>query len=106
VTTITSIGLVIYTVMSRFGEMAPMCKIFFGHIVRDYGKDHGKYVDEIGRMTDAEWAAEIGTQIVEVSHIAMAKHKLVRWAAFTTLMAFIIWILSMAAVLLITLLWP
>jgi hypothetical protein len=106
IATLASISLVIYTVMSRFGEMAPMCKIFFGHIVRDYGKDHGKYVEEIARMTDADWAAEIGTQIVEVSHIALAKHKLVRWAALTTLTAFILWILSMSAVLCITLIWP
>jgi hypothetical protein len=104
--TLTSICLVIYTVMSRFGAAGPMCKIFFGHIAQDYGKDHGRYVDELSQMTQAQWAAEIGTQIVEVSHIALAKHKLVRWAAFTTLMAFILWILSTSAILIVTLLCP
>lgn len=106
ITTITSIGLVIYTVISRFGEMAPMCKIFFGHIVTKYGKNHEKYVEELKLMSESEWASELATQIVEVSHIALAKHKMVRRAAFTTLLAFVLWILAMAGVLFVVLLWP
>ncbi|MFA5865013.1 MAG: Pycsar system effector family protein [Phycisphaerae bacterium] len=105
IATIVSIGLVVYSVMSRCSELSPMCKIFFGHIVEFYGKDHGKYVQEISQMTDSQWAEEIGTQIVEVSHIALAKHKLIRWAALSTLMAFVLWIVSMATISFVSLLY-
>lgn len=101
IATTTSIILVILSVMSRFGELAPSSKVFFGHIHRQYGKNYGKFVRETMHMSDAEWAEEIGPQIVEVSHIALTKHKLVRRAAISTLAAFMLWIVALITIALI-----
>ena len=49
------------------------------------------------QMTDDEWADEIGTQIVEVSHIALTKHKLLIRAAWLSLLAFVFWVASFAS---------
>ena len=91
-----SLGFVIWAVMSRFGELAPRSKVFFGHIARDYGNDCEKYVRETSGMTDADWAKDLGSQIVEVSHIALAKHKRVCRAAICVFIALILWFLSFA----------
>jgi Family of unknown function (DUF5706) len=91
-----SLGFVIWAVMSRFGELAPRSKVFFGHVARDYGNDCEKYVRETSEMTDADWARDLGSQIVEVSHIALAKHKRVRRAAICVFIALILWFLSFA----------
>lgn len=94
-----SVGLVITAVMSRFAELAPQSKVFFGHIIRTYGKDCGKYTADIQAMKDADWIKDIGGQIVEVSHIALTKHRLVRRAAQFTLAAFVLWVLAFVVLL-------
>lgn len=99
VATVAAVVLIICSVMSRFGELAPQCKVFFGHIVKQYGKDYGKYCREAKAMTDDQWAEELGSQIVEVGHIAAAKHKLVRRAAVCTLIAFTLWIATFIAMI-------
>jgi hypothetical protein len=91
-----SLGFVIWAVMSRFGELAPRSKVFFGHIARDYGNDCEKYVRETSGMTDADWARDLGSQIVEVSHIALAKHRRVRRAAISVFIALLLWFVSFA----------
>ena len=89
---VISVGIIVWSVMSRFGELAPHSKVHFGHIIREYGKDYEKYVKDMKQMTDEDWANEIGTQIVEVSHIALTKHNLLRMAAKFTLAAFFLWV--------------
>jgi Family of unknown function (DUF5706) len=84
----------ITVVLSRLGELAPKSRVYFGHITKQYGKDYAKYVGEVTKMTDQEWAEEIGTQIVEVSHIALTKHQLIRRAAMLTVVAFGCWLVA------------
>ena len=50
-------------------------------------------------MKDADWIKDIGSQIVEVSHIALTKHRLVRRAAQFTLAAFVLWVLAFVVLL-------
>jgi hypothetical protein len=64
-----------------FGEVNMRSKVFFGHIARGYGNDCEKYIRETSGMKDADWARDLGSQIVEVSLITLAKHKRVRRAA-------------------------
>ena len=96
VASLLSLGFVIWAVMPRFGELAPRSKVFFGHIARDYGNDCEKYVRETSAMKAADWARDLGSQIVEVSHIALAKHKRVRRAAISVFIAMILWFVSFA----------
>jgi Family of unknown function (DUF5706) len=102
VASLLSLGFVIWAVMSRFGELAPRSKVFFGHIARDYGNDCEKYVRETSGMTDADWARDLGSQIVEVSHIALAKHKRVRRAAISVFIAMVFWFVSFAFLFIMT----
>ena len=102
VASLLSLGFVIWAVMSRFGELAPRSKVFFGHIARDYGNDCEKYVRETCGMTGADWARDLGSQIVEVSHIALAKHKRVRRAAICVFIALTLWFVSFAFLFIMT----
>lgn len=101
VCSVLAVGMLIYTVMSRFGEKAPKCRIFFGHIASQYGHDFEKYVTELKRMTEDDWLKEVGTQIVETSHIAFAKHKAVRTAAQVTIAGLVCWVLAVFSISLI-----
>jgi hypothetical protein len=89
-----AVVVLITVVMSRFGELAPNSRVFFGHIIKQYGKDYGKYVGEVTKMTEQEWDEEVATQIVEVSHIALTKHQLVRRAAWCTVVGFMCWLVA------------
>jgi Pycsar effector protein len=102
VASLLSLGFVIWAVISRFGELAPRSKVFFGHIARDFGNDCEKYVRETNGMTDVDWARDLGSQIVEVSHIALAKHKRVRLAAIWVFIALILWFVSFAFLFIMT----
>ena len=95
----TSIGFVIASIISRFGHMAPPCKVHFGHITKHYGKDYARYYRDASGMSDADWAGEVGSQIVEVSHIATTKHQLVSRAALFTIAAFILWVAGFVAMM-------
>ena len=88
---VATICLLIYSVMSRFGKMAPKSKLFFGHIASQFGKDYGKYVTELKAMSNDEWITEVGTQIVETSHIAFEKHSAVKKAAIISLIGLACW---------------
>lgn len=90
----SSVGLVIMAVTSRFTKLAPESKIFFGHIIRTYGKEFWKYAADVQAMDDADWVKDISAQIVDVSHIALAKHRLVRYAAQSTFGAFVLFVLA------------
>lgn len=92
----------ITVVMSRFGELAPTSRVFFGHIIKQYGKDYGKYVGDVTKMTQQEWTGEVATQIVEVSHIALTKHQLVRRAAWCTIIGLGFWLVAVFSSSLIT----
>lgn len=95
---ILATGMLIYTVMSRFGALAPKSRVFFGHIATGYGKDYNKYVTEVKAMTDDDWLNEVGTQIVETSHIALTKHSTVRNAALTTIVGLVCWAIAIFSV--------
>lgn len=93
-----AVGIVIWTVMPRFGRRGPPSKVFFAEIATRYGTDCERFVRDTVRLSDDQWADEIGRQIVEVSHIALAKHRLVRQAAWYTLLAFALWRASLFAI--------
>ncbi len=99
--TATAVCSILMAVMPRFSELAPHGKMFFRQIVRDYGTDCDSYVRETSRLTDQEWATQIGTQIVEISHIAAAKHQLMRKAVWWTLIAFVLWRITLIALALL-----
>lgn len=98
---VISVGMLIYTVMSRFGEKAPKCHIFFGHIATQFGNDFEKYVTELKAMSEEDWLKEVGTQIVETSHIALTKHKTVRYAAQATIVGLACWVVAVFTISLI-----
>ncbi len=90
---------VVLTIMPRFGDLAPQSRTHFAHILKGFGKDYGKYCKEVQGMTPCDWAEDVGTQIVEISHIAQTKHRLVRWASVWTLVALLFWVGGLIAVL-------
>ncbi len=92
---VLAVGTLICAVMSRFGKLAPKSRYFFGHIATSYGKDYGKYVAEIKGMTDDNWLDEVGTQIVEISHIALNKHLAVKWAAMISIGGLASWVVAL-----------
>lgn len=96
-----AVVILISAVMSRFGELAPKSRAYFGHIARQYGKDYAKYVGEIQGMSEDDWTEELGTQIVEVSHIALAKHKWIWRAGVATIVSFACWLVCLVAVALL-----
>jgi len=96
--TAAAVGSILIAVMPRFSELSPHGKLFFRHIVRDYGKDCARYVRDTSRMTDQDWAQQLGAEIVEVSHIASTKHQLMRQAVWATLAAFALWRVALLAV--------
>ena len=87
-----SVGHVIFAVMPRFGELAPQCKTHFAHVLRNYGKDYGKYCKDVQAMTTCDWADDLASQVVEVCHIADVKHRLIRRASLWTIISFVLWI--------------
>ena len=100
--TAVAVFLLISAVISRFGELAPQSKSFFGHITRQFGKDYAKYCRDAGEMSDEDWCEDIAGQIVEVSHIAVTKHRRVRMAALVTALAFFIWCGALISMLWVT----
>ena len=96
-----AVGMLIYTVMSRFGEKAPKCHIFFGHIATQYGHDFEKYFTDIMAMSEDDWLKEVCTQVLETSHIALAKHKMVRYAGFLTIAGLACWVVAVFTISLI-----
>lgn len=92
-----AVVILITVTMSRFGELAPRSRAYFGHIARHYGKDYAKYVAEVKEMSEEVWTEELGTQIVEVSHIALAKHKWVWRAGSATVVSFGCWLVCVVA---------
>lgn len=89
-----AVGTLIYTVMSRFGKLAPNSRCFFGHIATTYRKDYAKYVAEVRAMTEDDWLGDVCTQIVETSHIALDKHSAVKMAAIFTIVGFVSWLIA------------
>ena len=69
--------------------------------MRDYGKDCARYIRDTSRLSDRDWARELGTEIVEISHIAAAKHQLMRQAVWSTLLAFALWRIALLAIALL-----
>ena len=98
---VEAVGMLIYTVMSRFGEKAPKCHIFFGHIATQYGHDFEKYFTDIMAMSEDDWLKEVCTQVLETSHIALAKHKMVRYAGFLTIAGLACWVVAVFTISLI-----
>jgi hypothetical protein len=98
---VVAVGMLIFTVMSRFGEKAPKCHIFFGHVATQYGHDFEKYVTDLKAMSEDDWLKEVGTQVVETSHIALTKHKTVRNAAQVTIVGLACWVVGVFTISLI-----
>ncbi|MBN9519464.1 hypothetical protein J0H58_13230 [bacterium] len=91
---VVAVGMLIYAVMSRFGEKAPKCRIFFGHVATQYGHDFERYVTELKGMSEDDWLRDVGTQIVETSHIALTKHRTVRASAQATVVGLVCWVVA------------
>jgi len=70
ITAATAVVILIHVVMSRFGELAPTSRIFFGHIIKRFrqGLREVRLRDQ-RPMTELEWVEEVGTQIIEI-HIS------------------------------------
>lgn len=96
-----SIIFVSMTVASRLGKNAPTGKIFFGHIASNCGNDYYKYYRETINYKDRDWIQEIGTQIVEVSHIALSKHRLIKRSVKCTILSLFCWIFALFIVILV-----
>lgn len=81
--------------MSRFGHLGPESRVFFGHIARRYAADPLRYPQVVSRMTEAEWVQQLGQQVVEVSHLAIIKHRRIRWATICTLTSILLWMVAL-----------
>ena len=90
-----SLAKVVRVVLPQLGKSAPESMVFFEHIAQRYKGRHRQYVEDTAGITDAEWAEHLGTQVVEVSKIASAKHKQVRVAANSTACAFLLWVCAL-----------
>ena len=97
---VITFALVVSCVISRFGGRVAQGRVFFGHIAARYGKDHKRYARDLSDMTNDDWAEELGAQVVEVSRLAVLKHKYVRWAACCTLFSVLLWIVSLTTLVL------
>jgi hypothetical protein len=95
---VVAVGMLIFTVMSRFGALAPKSRVFFGHIATGFGKDYGKYVAEVKAMSEEDWLNEVSTQIVETSHIALTKHSTVRNAALISIVGLACWVVAVFSI--------
>lgn len=93
----TAVVTLICMIVSRFGGTGTTSHLFFGHIVHRFGRDHERYANEVFQMNEQDWGREVCAQIVEVSHIALTKHRLVRRAAWFTIAAFGCWLLAVLA---------
>lgn len=93
VTSIVSIGYAIAAVIPKFGKGAPACRIFFGHIVNDFGRDYAAFHQSVINRTPTDWLKDITSQIIENSNIALVKHQragiAARWAIATIIFAFL-----------------
>lgn len=97
IATTASLVLLIGSVMPRLGESAPLSKVFFGHIATHYGRRYDDYIRDTVGMSETDWTQAVGTQIVEVSNIALSKHKTVTRASKLTFLAVVLWMGSLAA---------
>ncbi len=85
-------------IVSRFGGLgSTRSHIFFGHIVAQFNEDPERYTQEVFQMDQCDWGRELCHQIVEVSRIAMTKHRLVRRAGWLSISAFGCWLLAVLA---------
>ena len=91
----TTFALVVSCIISRFGGRVQQGRVFFAHIAARYGKDHNRYTKDLATMTNAEWLEELSAQVVEVSRLAMLKHRYIRWAAYSTMLSVLLWLGSM-----------
>lgn len=93
VASITSIWFAIAAVIPKFGTGAPRCRIFFGHIVAEYGRNYDGYHQAVLGRSEADWLKDLTSQIVENSNIANDKHRragtAARWAVATVVLAFL-----------------
>lgn len=89
---LVSITFAIVAVIPKFGEGAPRCKIFFGHIVSTYAKNYEAYRLDVGKTSQEDWCGDLSSQIVENSNIALTKHRRAglsaRWALVALFFAF------------------
>ena len=87
----SSLASVIYAVRAvipKFGEGAPRCKIFFGHIVSTYARNYDAYRRDVEQSSEDDWRRDLSSQIVENSNIALMKHRRAAVAAKWALAAF------------------
>ena len=97
-----SVVFILIAVMSRIRKSSVQTKIFFGHIARHYGKDSEKYLRDVRGMNEENWLREVGSQIVEASHIALIKHKWVSRASISLLVAAVLLAITTIAVVFIS----
>jgi hypothetical protein len=95
---VTTFGLVVSCVVSRFAGRVRQSRVFFAHIADQYGRNHKRYGQDLAAMTSDDWLDELSGQLVEVSRLAVLKHKKVRWAAYCTLFSVLLWIGSLVTI--------
>jgi hypothetical protein len=98
---LVAIGCLMFAVFPRLGEKAPQCRVFFGHIVKEYGRDYGKYTANLKGMLPDDWLEEVGGQIVETSNIAEKKHRSVGYAVQATMVGLAAWVVAVFSSMLI-----
>jgi len=89
-------------VRSRFGGKAPQSKVFFLHIIGSYGWDYARYAADMKATATEDWIQQVGTQVLEVSHIASAKHTRFRLSCDFAIAAVILWFVVFCEILWIT----
>jgi hypothetical protein len=93
--TVITLALVVSCVLSRFAGRGRQSRIFFAHITAQYGQNQSRYARDLHAMTSAQWLEELASQVVEVSRLAVLKHRRVRWAACFTLCSVLLWVASL-----------
>lgn len=90
---LAALTFVALTVLPRLRKSdRPPSKAFFGRIAGQYSANVEGYVAELRGMTPAQWFAEIGQFIVDVSAIAVAKHRCIRRATQLTIPTVVFWL--------------
>jgi Family of unknown function (DUF5706) len=99
VCTCMSICQVIFSVMPRLRKSDWPGRTHFADIVQRFNGDQQRYRDEVKQLSPTEWADEISAQIVNVSRIAVKKHRFIHRAAVWTMCSFVLWVFAIATMI-------
>lgn len=97
---------IIASVCPRLGKGTPSTMLFFKHIAETYGRDYGRFQGAFKVQQLEELVDQIGSQILEVSNIALEKHQLVARATTHLIRSLGFWISFLMASNLVVFLAP